>query len=703
MLLAAGLFAPITFADEPALYRRARLPGGRVPNRPYTPSPDDAGWLLEDVWPPLYWGAEIVPEVRRKVAGLDWARRLFATLKEEAELVLAAPPLVPTERAGWRHDFYARDTGGPLLFEPERDQSFLDPLTGKRENAPGMHAAWVLLTHERTLRLMRGVGLLYALTGDEKYARWVASGVARFADYIEQTPPLKNGAIYYQPLYDAGIALVLLNTYSLTRHSEAYSPELHAKVRRVFDDRVPFLAGFLDKMAAHNMGAFASAAIGLAGEVFERSEWTTRAVNGKNGFAEQLKAGVPMINGKCDGFWGEGTHFYHFYTLTTLIPTYELARRTNQVIAPDVEARFRAMFDAPIQISDPQWGLPTLGDFGAPRHFSLPLYRHVYEYAAGRLDREKYAPLLAAFYQHIHAPRTDGAALAFGPDELPRAAEPLKTHTLLPLAQTGVFRSADPEMWLLFRCGKFAGGHDHPDRLSLFLSAHGTQITPDLGEPGYALRGKTGDYYQSTLAHNTLFADEKAQKGTANLLWQPDKNRARGEIKDGGVTFRRTLFFAPPFVVLLDEYESDAEHRFDWVYHAYGALQMTAPPAKTEAGANLLSLPPLPTEGAWAQLTQRQTTVAARSLSAAWQVRDGLQLRLLSASSAPFEATSGRSIGQPFPDDLGALVLRSSGRAWRLATVLEIAAGAPQASDVTLLADGLAVHVGGIQREFHWD
>ncbi len=108
-------------------YGRERLPAGKIPNRPYTPSPEDFGWLLEDVWPPLYFGNEITDEARRKIDGQEWARKLFGTLREEAELVLKLPPQLPQERAGWRHDFYGRQQRRAAFFRAGTKHKFSRP------------------------------------------------------------------------------------------------------------------------------------------------------------------------------------------------------------------------------------------------------------------------------------------------------------------------------------------------------------------------------------------------------------------------------------------------------------------------------------------------------------------------------------------------------------------------------------------------
>jgi hypothetical protein len=70
-------------------------------------------------------------------------------------------------------------------------------------------------------------------------------------------------------------------------------------------------------------------------------------------------------------------------------------------------------------------------------------------------------------------------------------------------------------------------------------------------------------------------------------------------------------------------------------------------------------------------LTQRRAGLAADGVEATWRVADGLRLRLMARSDAPFEVTTARSPGQPYADYQSALLFRAPGRARRFGTVLE--------------------------------
>lgn len=108
-------------------------PGKGAFQWPYTLSPYDAGMLIEDAWPTLFFGVERLQEIRRKGERLPWAADAIADMRREADAVLQGPPPLPAERIGWRHDFYShkkfRRGGRRLQATREAPSSFLFGLT----------------------------------------------------------------------------------------------------------------------------------------------------------------------------------------------------------------------------------------------------------------------------------------------------------------------------------------------------------------------------------------------------------------------------------------------------------------------------------------------------------------------------------------------------------------------------------------------
>ena len=163
---------------------------------------------------------------------------------------------------------------------------------------------------------------------------------------------------------------------------------------------------------------------------------------------------------------------------------------------------------------------------------------------------------------------------------------------------------------------------------------------------------------------------------------------------------RRTVFFDPPYIVLLDEFEAETEHRFSWIHHAYGDVGVL------QTGETAPSnLPPLPTEGAWQNLRARSTQTASESIVAMWNVTDTLRLHLRLCSDGAFEITTATSPGQPYFDSQGALLLRAPGRTRRIASVFE-ATGVETTLQSLSLAGQDTVRVNlkdGSERVYRWE
>lgn len=650
------------------------LPVGR-PFRPYTMCPDDAGRLIEDVWPPILFGAERLDEIRRKLERYGWAAEMFATMRDEADDIVAREaPEQPVEPVGWRHEFFAPETGEPLAYEPDQPEAFWVPSLGRRvAGTEAQHRAWVLLTHERTHRLMRSLALLYRLTGDERYALWVADGLRRAAEMFAHDE-LRDGnrhrALYFQPLYDSAALAHLAVAYDLIRRSSALAPADHEPiVDGVFGRGVPHLLRFLDQIGVHNMACWAAMAAATCGNVVARTDWISAGLDGDGGLASLLLRGVDA-----DGLWYEGSTFYHWYSFCPLAGLFELARALHDPVVedPEVADRLTNMLRAPLALVDSQDRLPVLGDLGDPRVLCLDAYRHAYEYGAGRLLPIEFGPTAARLADRCGG-RDGWTALAYGLGELPEAARRPGRSTALPAAGIGVFRGRGPRMWAMLRAGAHGGGHDHRDKLHLSIHACGEPLAPDLGSSGYALREPQA-YYRGTLAHNTLLVDEadQAEVTDGELIWMPPY--AEGLVRDAypGVLLRRRVWFEPPWLALEDHCDSDQAHRYGWVFGALGPLRLTI-----DGAGGVSGLPAWPNSGPFAWLAGLERTLAAGVVEARWRCGERLHLRLLVTSDGPFEVTSVSLPGNPFGAARRAVVLRAEGARRRFRALFEVHHGRP--------------------------
>lgn len=669
--------------------------------RPYTLSPHDRGMVIEGTWPAIFFGKERVEEIRSKVQRLSWAQSTLSQMIHEAEAVLKTEPVQPVEPVGWRHDFYSRKSGQHLVYDPDSPDQYLDPETGIYESLPEQRMAWVLLTHERTHRLMRSLGFLYALTDDERYARWVAGGMKR-ALAMFRTTELRDEALhenkrypalYFQPLYDAPVLMQLCSAYGLTRDSGAYSDEEHEAIRsEIFQEGVKYQIDFIDEIGVHNMACYVSAAVAMVGEEFGRQDWIERGLyDDRNGLEALLMRGVPEDDdGRIDGFWFEGTMFYHFYSLCPLITMVEMDKRhRKQVDSPRIKERFAAMFEAPVRLAGDDLRLPTLGDLGAPDVMNLRLYRHLYEYAARHVDAGRFGPVLAEIYGDGQ-PVAGLSTLAFGPDGFSESKPPPR-HALLNVR--GIGKMCDENMELVFKVGPHGAGHDHADKLQIAINARGRIIGPDPGTGGYSLQPING-FYRSTFAHNTLFVDEQSQAPAEDceMLWRPEARSryARGIVRDAyeGVTLTRHVWFDPPFVVLEDEYVSDEEHRYGWIFHAYGSMH-----GGVSNPIDDIHMPPMKMLEEF--MTAARSECTDGTARAHWRVDRELWLSMTVSSDGPYQATFGRIPANPRVRDFGTVLLRAPGIQRQFLAVFEVHSGRPSVQSVKHRNGEIVVAIGG--------
>lgn len=667
--------------------------------RPYALSQATTGLLLEDVWPPLPVGAAQVAELARKERSCPWAADLLARMRAEARTLVSTPAAFPVERIGWRHDFFSRATGEHLVFDPADGASFRDPLGGGRESLPEQRRAWVLLAHERQYRLIRGVALLARLDGDAAFARWSIAGLVEAAAFFARTDLRKDddgcAAQYHQMLYDAAVVSLIADAWSCVR-GQATASERTA-IEAMLAERVPVLTAFMAKRGTHNMSAFVAMALAQAAAACARPDWS--GGDPQVLVRRLVDSGLPRAaDGGRDGFWCEGTTFYHFYTACALIGAVEGARAGGAPADPQAMAALAAMLRAPLALADGACRVPLFGDLGSPRHMDLRAWRHLYEWGAGRADPAAFGPALAALYAD-GTPRRDLAALAYGPDALPAPGGLPGGDSSLPAAGVGVLRGGgESAIRAVLRCGRYVGGHDHPDRLGLLLDACGVLISPDLGEPGYALREGHLSYHRTTMAHNTLFADEAEQTGAAELTTRP--GAIRGTLGLAGVDYVRTVWLDGGMVVVLDSYAAATTHRFGWIHHAYGPVAARV----SGDGAAAQRLPAWPARIGWRDLAGRSTACGS-AWAAGWRVDAMTRLELLGASDGAVEVTTADAPGNPLPDRQGALVLRAPGQARRIATVFMPCRGSAAAPATEVGLDGGAVLVrmaDGTRRRFAW-
>lgn len=163
------------------------------------------------------------------------------------------------------------------------------------------------------------------------------------------------------------------------------------------------------------------------------------------------------------------------------------------------------------------------------------------------------------------------------------------TSYAFPWAGQYVMRSgwATDDLYLMFEAGPYGIGHQHEDKLGIFLYGFGRVLLNEAGTYTYD-RSKWRRYALSTESHNTLMVDgmpqhrgglretyEATEPLTGNWVTTDEFDWATGVYDDGygpdrdkSVRHERTVIFVrPDYFVVIDRLLGEGEHTFSDIFH----------------------------------------------------------------------------------------------------------------------------------------
>jgi hypothetical protein len=230
--------------------------------------------------------------------------------------------------------------------------------------------------------------------------------------------------------------------------------------------------------------------------------------------------------------------------------------------------RYRSMFEAPLALAMQDGSSPGFNDNPGE---GISTFADLYEIGFARWHDPRYGRAAR------QGARKTLIALLYGAPELPPSTLPLiqSSSVLLKEAGYAVLRSA--EVTAAVRFGLHGLGHGHPDKLNVVTSAFGKIFGLDPGSINYGAP-LHGEWYRSTIAHNTVCVDGELQGNADGELthWSTDGRRtafkaAANRVYEG-VGLARSLHLNAAEVVDKFDCASDSEHQYDWAFHARGAL-----------------------------------------------------------------------------------------------------------------------------------
>ena len=253
---------------------------------------------------------------------------VIGRLKEDVRDVMERPVTVPKEGiADWTMYFYCPKCSVQLAFDPDSPHAHRCPACGTVYTGAPYDGAWWGLVNAGNYNAAHEMGLIYAATGENAYARKCVQILLAYAKYypdyqvhgnIPYNGPGRSGA---QTLDEANFLRSLAMAFDLA--GEIMTQEEREYVcERMLLPGAEFLMEHRHRQL-HNHEVIISSAIAAVGIVLQREEYIRFALEGRYGIYYQLDHAVLE-----DGFWFEESVGYHFFTLSNLMEYEKLARHT---------------------------------------------------------------------------------------------------------------------------------------------------------------------------------------------------------------------------------------------------------------------------------------------------------------------------------------------------------------------------------------
>lgn len=492
---------------------------------------------------------------------------------------------------------------------------------------PGEAGGYAHEKHKQNYREIQTAGLLYQITGDVRYARWVRDvfeGYAKLYPTLGPHPLNKNqtaGKLFHQSLNDATWLVAGSIAYDCIRET------LSATERKRFEGNVlrPMASwlseehpGEFDRI--HNHGTWATAAVGMLGYVLNDTSYVNRALYGtkrdnSGGFIRQLD-----LLFSPDGYYMEGPYYIRYALMPFFYFAEAIERKQPSIgIYKYRDGILKKGLYSAVATAFPNGVLPPINDASRTMDIVAPEVILAVDLAYQRFGANTNLLGAAAIQDRVILNR---AGLAVARDLAARRTAPTMDFGSVEFTDgfdgkrggLGILRSGsgkDASM-LLMKYGVHGQGHGHFDKLHFIFFDGGREVVPDYGfsrwiniEPKFGGRylPENDTYAMQTVAHNTVVVDGRSQndgKEDADEAVWGERHFFHAEASEGteraqsvqvmsaransfypGVAMQRTMFLLRdsrlryPVVVDLYRLASPAPHTYDYPIHFRGQLITT--------------------------------------------------------------------------------------------------------------------------------
>ena len=495
---------------------------------------------------------------------------------------------------------------------------------------PGEAGGYAHERHKQNYRELQAGGLLYQITGEERYARFVRDMFEKYAvlyPTLGAHPLNKNqtaGKLFHQSLNDATWLVAGAIAYDCVY--DFLKPAERARFEKnVFRPMAEWLstehAEEFDRI--HNHGTWATASVGMLGYVIGDTSLVNRALYGtkrdsSGGFLRQLD-----LLFSPDGYYMEGPYYIRYALMPFFYFAEAIARKQPSIgIYAYRDSILKKGLYSAVQTAYPNGVFPPINDASRTMSIESPEVVLAVDLAYERYGANRNLLGAAAIQNAVVLNR---AGLAVARDMAASRTPPQMNFQSVEFTDgfdgtrggLGILRSGDGRdmSMLLMKYGVHGQGHGHFDKLHFTFFDGGREVVPDYGfsrwiniEPKFGGRylPENDTYAMQTIAHNTVVVDQTTQnrgnERADEAVWATrhffsgvdgpvQAMSAKADRFYEGVGMQRTMLLVRdarlPYPVVVDLYRltSSAEHGYDYPIHFRGQLIATNFPyeAKTKA------------------------------------------------------------------------------------------------------------------------
>ncbi|MGF1735681.1 heparinase II/III domain-containing protein [Photobacterium satsumensis] len=618
--------------------------------------------------------------------------------------ILTSDTLVPPDsRATWNLYYFCPEHGVRLEWQRNSPCAHRCPVDGKVFTGEPYDGAWWRWLNGLNSKACNELGLLWHLTGEQKYldkVREILMGYAdHYPDYEEHggIPYNGPGKANAQTLCEANCHMDFARGYDFVREALTAEERTHIEQNLLREGAEFMMLHRSDQLHNHEMKI--SSTIGVIGLLLDEQRFIDFAVNSPYGLRYQLEHGIIG-----EGLWFEGSIHYHYYALQALMG-YEMMARGSEYSLKDHPSFFQ-MLAFPLKLVQIDGRFPRLNDCIAGQE--VLTHSHLFEYAYSEFNHPLFASVLKSIYQNKSRDNID--ALLYGVDELPADAEPLITQPIhAPGVGLTLCKDDTRNNMLLLKHTPYGGEHDHYDRLGLILCRDGKEILPDLGTTGYGAELHYG-YYKNTATHNTLAVNQQNQPpaipevlsfeqkdGVTCLDTVVDWSKAHPGLDSHtlvhwdedayrDVLFRRSVIWLGNAAIEINQVENPHAQQLDLIWHVRGQHQVS--PLAVEC-VN-------PLDGPLARMTDCKSQSVSGVTAQQFNMNEEAPYQCFVAATG--ELLTGQAPDNPATSNLSYMLLRSQECSYKAAVIHDLDSQQPlDNADVQWVGDSayISLNRGG--------